>query len=160
MKAGSTPYSAKIAAEICTRIAEGESLRSVCKDSGMPHKATVCRWLALHEDFQTQYARAHDWQAELIAEEILEIADDASNDWKLIERDGEARWVLDLENIQRARLRIDTRKWMLARLAPKKYGERIRREHSSPNGAVIKFRRIEPVIVDSQPLRPRLRAAA
>ena len=50
------------------RIAEGESLRSVCKDADMPVAATVCRWLALREDFRTKYARAHDWQAEWIAE--------------------------------------------------------------------------------------------
>jgi hypothetical protein len=160
VKAGSTPYSPKIAAEICTRIAEGESLRSVCKDEHMPHKATVCRWLALHEDFRTRYALAHDWQAELLAEEILEIADDASKDWKLIERDGEVRWVLDQDNIQRARLRIDARKWMLARLAPKKYGDRIRLEHCGPNGSVVEFRQTELIIVDGRPFSPPLKAAA
>jgi hypothetical protein len=147
MRAGSTPYSPEVAAEICARISQGESLRSVCKDAHMPHKATVCRWLGANEGFRARYALAHDLQAEFIAEDIQEIADDASKDWMRIERDGEVHWVLDPENIQRARLRIDTRKWMLAKLPPKKYGDRIRKEYVSRTPA--RLRRPELVIVDT-----------
>jgi hypothetical protein len=160
MSAQSTRYSPEVAAEICARIAEGESLRAICRDAHMPHKATVCRWLASNEEFRTRYALAHDLQAELIAEDIQEIADDASKDWKRVERDGEVHWVLDPDNIQRARLRIDTRKWMLAKLAPKKYGDRIRREYSSPPHVPVEFSRPRLVIVDSYPPAQSWKAAA
>jgi hypothetical protein len=75
-------YSPEIAAEICAGIADGRSLRSVCRDAGMPDKATVCRWLAAHEEFQTQYVTARDWQQDGIAEDIMEIGDYASHDYK------------------------------------------------------------------------------
>jgi hypothetical protein len=139
-------YSPEIAAEICVRIADGRSLRSVCKDADMPDKATVCRWLALHEDFQTRYVHAHDCQLDCIADDIMEIADDSSKDYKLIERGGQTFWIVDLEVIQRARLRTDARKWMLAKMAPKKYGNRIQIEHSGPRD----FRALEVMIVDSK----------
>ena len=121
-------YSPEIVDVICSRIADGESLRSVCSAAGMPDRRTIYRWLRSHVEFVSRYSFATDARAELIAEEVLEIADDASGDYKLVERNGELVWVIDPEVIQRARLRIDTRKWMLAKLAPKKYGDRIRQE--------------------------------
>ena len=63
-------YNPEIAREICAGIADGRSLRSVCKDAGMPDKATVCRWLALHDEFQTRYACARNLQEEAIADDI------------------------------------------------------------------------------------------
>ena len=115
-----------LAATICRRIADGESLRSVCRDADMPGKATVLRWLDENEEFRDQYARAREAQADHFAEEILEIADDATNDFMDRKRkDGSLETVVDAENIQRSRLRVDARKWLMARMAPKKYGSRI-----------------------------------
>ena len=65
-------------------------------------------------------------QADHFADEIIEIADDASNDWMERERkDGSTEAVLNYEHVQRSRLRIDARKWLMARMAPKKYGDKI-----------------------------------
>jgi len=92
----------------------------------MPHKRTVKRWLAEKPSFQEQYARAKEEMAEHFAEEILEIADDGSNDW--IERELETGNVINVanhEHIARSRLRVDTRKWLMSKLLPKKYGEKL-----------------------------------
>jgi len=61
-----------------------------------------------------------------LAEEILEISDDGSNDWMERKRqDGSVETVLNSEHINRSRLRVDSRKWLLSKMAPKKYGDRI-----------------------------------
>ena len=121
-------YTPEKGEKICERIAAGESLRQICKDPEMPAERTIYLWLAdeRRKSFLQSYARAREAQMEALAEEILEIADDATNDW--IERqnaDGTTSRVIDHENIQRARLRIDTRKWMMSKLASKKYGDRL-----------------------------------
>ena len=120
-----TDYSADLANEICARIAEGESLRSICRCEGMPNIRSVMRWLGIHPEFSQQYARAREAQAESMFEEMLEIADDGSNDWmERTGKDGETGdKVVDHEHVSRSKLRVDTRKWMLARMAPKKYGD-------------------------------------
>ena len=117
-----------LADQICERLAEGESLRSICDEDGMPNKATVFRWLALHEMFRDQYARARETQADSLFDEILAIADDGRNDWMKRHGDDE-RWVENGEALRRSQLRVDARKWMAGKLRPKKYGERITQEH-------------------------------
>jgi hypothetical protein len=75
--------------------------------------------------FFAHYARARDLGADAIADEILEISDDRSNDW--MDRslpDGSVKREPDHEHINRSRLRVDTRKWLLAKMAPKRYGDR------------------------------------
>lgn len=129
-------YTPELAANICNRLADGESLRAVCAADGMPDKSTVFRWLAAREDFRDQYARAREAQADHLADEIIEISDDGTNDW--MERRSEAEkgagvqtgWVLNGEHVQRSRLRVDARKWFASKVAPKKYGDRIETEHS------------------------------
>ncbi len=117
-------YTEALAAKICQRLAEGETLRSICRDKAMPNKATVLRWLADKKkaEFRDQYAHARDMQADALFDEALEIADDASGDWT-VDKDGKK--VLDHENIQRSRLRVDTRKWAAGTMAPKKYGDKL-----------------------------------
>lgn len=122
-------YTAEIATTICLRLADGESLRSICRDDAMPGKSTVMDWLDQHEEFRTKYARAREIQADVLFEEMLEIADDGSADYKLAGRDG-ADIVIDSEAVQRSRLRVETRKWQASKLAPKKYGERLDLNHS------------------------------
>lgn len=120
-------YSEELADLICEKLTEGLSLRQICAEEGMPHAGTVCRWLAKNETFCKQYALAREAQAELYADEMVNISDDGSNDW--MERkneDGEnIGWKENGEAIRRSALRIDTRKWIAARLLPKKYGEKI-----------------------------------
>lgn len=122
-------YTPEIADLICERIADGESLRSICSDEEMPNKATVFRWLAANDAFRDQYARARESQADTLFDDILEIADDARNDW-MERRDGNRGYELNGDHIQRSRLRLEARKWMASKLAPKKYGDRILTEHS------------------------------
>src|SRR3954452_13992490 len=115
-------FSEAIAAEICERLASGESLRVICRDDTMPGQTTVFRWLSEGRDgFREQYACAREAQADRFADEIIEIADDTSGDW--IERDGVV--VVDHEHIQRSKLRVDTRKWLMARMAPRKWGDKV-----------------------------------
>jgi hypothetical protein len=116
-------YSAEIADTICNRLAGGESLRAICADAGMPNRATISRWLAHYEEFRDQYAFAREWQADCLADEILEIARDNRGDY--VEKrlpDGKVVRVVDHENIARSRLRINILKWIAARMAPRKYG--------------------------------------
>ena len=118
-------YSDKIAEAICDRLINGESLRAICADPRMPAKATVFRWLARNQEFRRSYALARECQAEDLALEILEIADDSSRDYvKKTGADGKETWVVDREHIARCRLRINTRKRILAWMAPGKYGNR------------------------------------
>jgi hypothetical protein len=117
-------YSEQMADTICERLTQGESLRTICADEGMPHAGTVCRWLAKHDTFREQYVLAREAQAELHADEMVEIADDGHNDWMEKNFGEDTRWVENGEAIRRSALRIDTRKWVASRLLPKKYGDK------------------------------------
>ena len=130
-------YTEALAAEICRRLAEGESLRSICRDEAMPDKATVLRWLAdeAKADFRDQYVLAREMQADALFDEALEIADDALGDWA-VDKDGKK--VFDHEHVQRSRLRVDTRKWAAGKLAPKRYGDKI--QHTGDGGGPIRVR--------------------
>lgn len=131
-------FTPDIAETICNRIAEGESLRSVCRDATMPSKSTVMKWLGENEEFSDQYARAREAQADHFADEIIEIADDATNDFMVRERqDGSTEEVLNTEHVQRSRLRVDARKWLAARMAPKKYGDKITQEFTGTGTPLI-----------------------
>jgi hypothetical protein len=132
-----TDFSEKIVAEICDRLCAGESLRTICRDDHMPVCSTVFVWLTKHPAFAEQYARARDVQADAIFEEILDIADNATNDWMERRGEGDAGWVANGEHIQRSRLRVDARKWMAGKLAPKKYGEKAALELSGKDGAPL-----------------------
>lgn len=116
-----TIFTQELADAICTRIAEGESVRSICKDETMPSGSTLFRWL-LDEDkkiFWEQYARARDIQAELMFEEILEIADQSDQ----VVRSGAEKKSSAFS--QNQRLKVDTRKWYLSKVLPKKFGDKL-----------------------------------
>lgn len=121
-------YTDDLAAEICERIAAGETLRQICRDDHMPDERTVRRWYI--DDvggFSPHYARARDIQLERMADEIAEIADDGSNDWMEREnKDGSSDTVLNAEHVQRSRLRIESRKWLLSKLKPERYGDSLK----------------------------------
>jgi hypothetical protein len=136
-------YTEETASAICTEIASGRSLNSICKDEGMPHMATVFRWLEVNEAFRDKYARAREAQADALFEQILDIADDGKND-TTIDDDGNIR--TDHDVIARSRLRVDARKWMAGKLRPKKYGDRL--ELAGDENYPIKIETIKRVIVD------------
>jgi hypothetical protein len=133
-------YDSAIAAEICERLMGGESLRTICKDDHMPAASTVFRWLRVEPGFSEQYAHAREVQADLLFDDVLDIADDGRNDWMMrLGDDGTAAYTVNGEHIQRSKLRVDSRKWMAGKLAPKKYGEKVSMEHTGKNGAPIEI---------------------
>lgn len=132
--AGKTTFNQKTAGAICEAVANGQTVREVCAGEGMPTERTVYRWLAENEPFCQQYARAREAQMDRMADELLEIADDSSNDYMLRKQGDDEIEVANQEHIQRSRLRVDTRKWLMSKLAPKKYGERQQVEHSGSIG--------------------------
>jgi hypothetical protein len=109
-------------------------VRAICKDEDMPASSTIFKWLSEQPAFSEQYAHARSVQMEAMAEEILEIADDGSNDTYETD-EGDERTNQDV--IQRSRLRVDTRKWLMSKLAPKKYGDKVEQFISGPGGGPI-----------------------
>jgi hypothetical protein len=99
-------YSDELANEICAWIADGKSLRAFCRQPKTPDVVNVYRWLAKNEEFRDQYARAREDQADSHADQIIEIADTE-------------------EDPNKARIRIDARKWVASKLKPKKYGDKL-----------------------------------
>lgn len=130
-------FTQETADTICTRLAEGESLRTICRDEAMPAQSTVFRWLSENTAFQEQYTRAREAQADAIADEILEISDDGSNDWMLKNSPGNTGWVENGEAIRRSQLRIDARKWLAGKMKPKKYGDKLEQTVQNPDGSAI-----------------------
>lgn len=132
-------YTQDLADRICAQLADGDSMRTVCKDDGMPCKTTVFMWLRTNEEFLNQYTRAKQESSDALTDEMLDIADDASNDW--MERrdkdDQSIGWQLNGDHVQRSRLRIETRKWLASKLKPKKYGDKIQQEISGVIGINI-----------------------
>lgn len=121
-----TVYDADTAAEICRRMANGEGVSEICRTEGMPPATTVRMWVVDdREGFAAMYARAREAQAERWSEEIVEISDDGTNDW-MTRNVGEDTVVLaDHEHIQRSKLRVDARKWLMSKMAPKRYADRV-----------------------------------
>lgn len=119
-------YTQELADRICELLSEGISLRTVCLDDDMPNKATVFRWLRTHKEFCDQYARAKEESADAMAEDILDIADDGTNDWMTrTNKNGDEYEVPNNEVLQRSRLRVDTRKWLMSKMKPKKYADKL-----------------------------------
>lgn len=123
-----TIYTQDLADEICSQLAEGISLRTICLPEEMPNKSTVFRWLRTHEEFCDQYAKAKESSADALLEDMFSIADDQD------------------EDVARSRLRVDVRKWAASKLKPKKYGDKITNEHSGPDGSAI------PVQINYKPV--------
>ena len=116
-----TDYTKDMADEICEKISGGLSLRAICAEAGMPARGTVYRWLIENADFQDQYARARDKQADYFAEEIIEIADSAE---------------AESAAVSKAKLQIDARKWAASKIAPKKYGDKQEIDVKSSDGSM------------------------
>lgn len=124
-------YTEEIGKALCDAIGTSkQGLEHVCNgNEEFPDARTVYRWLATNQEFRQHYAHAKELQAELIADEMLDIADDGSNDYMTITKGEETYNVEDREVTNRSRLRIDTRKWLLSKLLPKKYGDKLAVEH-------------------------------
>ncbi|KTD18725.1 Uncharacterised protein [Legionella lansingensis] len=116
-----TDYTPELAKEICDTIASNSAgVKRLCKENpDWPSHNTIYRWLANFPEFRDQYAQAKKCQIDLLVDEILEIADDSSNDYLVYEQGNVS---CNSEWIARSRLRIDTRKWLASKLVPKVYG--------------------------------------
>jgi hypothetical protein len=137
-------YTETIAAEICSRLAEGESLRSICSDPHMPTNSIVVLWAREESEarpaFVERYARARRLGYERLAEELIAISDDPCM------FDGKPDNVF----VQRARLMSDNRKWLLSRMLPRQFGDRVTQELVGDAGAPL-VTRIELVPVAPAP---------
>lgn len=118
-------YTAEIADAVLERMAEGKPLRHICQDNPeLPAESTIRGWAVQDIDgFAARYARAREAQMEAMAEDIIQIADDSGLDVTLDPETSQAR--VDGEAIQRAKLRVDTRKWLMSKVAPKRYGDKV-----------------------------------
>jgi len=133
-----TNYNTHIAFVICTRIAEGESLREIVKTAGMPERTVVYDWLFRHPEFANQYTRAREEQAETHADAIVDIADETPATNPVLDSDGEVIAVrMDSGYVAWQKQRIEARKWTAMKLKPKKYGDRVAVE-GVEGGAAIK----------------------
>jgi hypothetical protein len=136
------PWSQAVAVAILGRIADGESVRKICESEGMPSSRAVWDWLGDSgkmvgdELFSSAYARAKAIGLEIRADELLEIADDTAGDL-IVSEDGTTR--VDHEAINRAKLRIDTRKWLLERLASQKYSPTAIVKHTGSIGVAVEM---------------------
>ncbi len=102
-------FSQEIADKICDRLKQGISLRKICKPNDFPTKETVFKWLAENPIFQSHYACAKELFSDAEFERMQDIIEDAKTP----------------EQIAQARLKIDTMKWMLGKMRPKKYGDKL-----------------------------------
>lgn len=119
-------YSQDKADAICELLAMGYSLRTVCSEDNMPSAATVFKWMREHDEFLKQYEKAKQESTDAMAEDLLDIADDGTNDWVTkTNKDGSEYETVNAEVIARSRLRVDTRKWLMAKMKPKKYGDKL-----------------------------------
>lgn len=117
-------YTQQLADEICIEIAcSSKGIRRLCMENDhWPEPRSIYRWLKEYPEFCQQYARAKKSQIEALIDDILTIADESEGDYTM---NAEGRLVVDHEHIQRAKLRIDTRKWLASKLVPKVYGNGI-----------------------------------
>lgn len=116
-------YTPELAATICQSLVDGMSLRSVCRDEAMPSISSVMLWLTKHPEFSEQYEKATHERATGMFEDMFEIAD-------FVDKDPAA--------VSKAKLQVDVRKWALARMNPKKYGDKLTTELTGADGGPVK----------------------
>jgi hypothetical protein len=119
-------YTPEIARDICEKLSEGIPLRQICRQEGYPAWQKIYEWMQKDPELSGAIARARDMGYDWMAEECIEIADNATNDWmEEQDEDGNISWRVNGEHIQRSKLRIETRLKLLAKFNPKKYSDKI-----------------------------------
>lgn len=120
-------YSTHIANVICIRLSEGESLRQILMEEGMPAQSTVYEWLLRHPEFAEKYTRAREEQADTLADEIIQIADEQPEVVAVVDKKTGAliEHKLDGAFLQWQKNRIEARKWTAMKLKPRKYGDKL-----------------------------------
>ncbi len=153
-------YSRALAAKICGYLAQGMGLKKICtpgtsplSEDERPWYSAVSRWRFEFDEFERAIVRAAQMAADALAAEVVEIADSGSAVVPTYKRDPltglqvndangqpiiEHRLrTLDSDVIQHNKIRIEARKWYAAKLNPKRYGERLTQEHTSPPDAPV-----------------------
>jgi len=121
---------AELKVEILRQLGAGRGLFAICKDKGMPERPTVLNWLSDDEKFRKDYATAREAGLDAMAEEIIDLSDDARGD---IDEDGRPNHAA----VNRSRLQVDARKWIMSKIAPKKYGDRVGMELAGDGGGAL-----------------------
>jgi len=124
-------YSPELVEAICAGVAEGLLLPEVCKRPGMPSPATIFVWLNKFPEFLEQYATAKEIQCEILAAETKEVADTPRVGKKVKTFADGSQEVTEGDMVDRSRLMVDTRKWLLSKMFPKKYGDKVVAELSA-----------------------------
>ena len=96
--------------KVCEAIATGQSVNELSKTNNFPDHSTIYKWLAKYPDFAEKYERAREKQAEIYANQIIDIADNCRP---------------DSDSAAKAKLQVEARKWIIAKLLPKKYGDKV-----------------------------------
>ncbi len=125
MQGRPSDYTPEKAAEICAQLADGKSLRTICLAEDMPSKTSVFRWLAEHESFRDQYARARESQADALFEEVLDIANTPLLGVETVTKADGSVETREGDMLGHRRLQVDVRKWMAGKLRPKVYGDKL-----------------------------------
>jgi hypothetical protein len=99
-------------------------IQHLCKQVGIS-KRSFFEFKKKSEDYENRYARSKNIQLDNIADEIIDIADDGSNDFMTVVKGDQEYEVQNKEWVNRSRLRVDSRKWLLSKLNPKKYGDKL-----------------------------------
>lgn len=123
-------FTQELADEICERIANGETLRAICREVDKPSFFTVYKWLRAKEEFKAAFDAARDVGFDVIAQECLAIADDASEDYVM----GKKGPVFDKEHVMRAKLKVETRLKLLAKWS-QRYGDKM--ALTGPDGGYV-----------------------
>lgn len=143
-------YTKEIADEIVSRMADGQTLRQICRDEHMPPASTVRGWVVDdREGFSERYVRARNMCVESWADDLIEIGDDARNDW--MQRNGgedDQSWTVNGEHISRSKLRSDNRKWLLSKLKPERYGDKVQHTGGDGEGAIEHRHNVEFHVID------------
>lgn len=123
--AGKSAYTTVIGEKICDMIATSSNgIHAICKSEGMPSPSTVFKWLSENKDFSDMYTRAKEAQADFMADEMLKMADEyRKTEIKYQSGQGSSTTIQD--NVQRSKLQVEARKWLMAKLHPKKYGDKM-----------------------------------
>lgn len=117
-------FSTELAENICLQITQGKSLYSICRQDGMPDMSTVYDWIRKFPDFANRYSQARQDQADTLADEIMRISDELEH-------------ATDPIQVQAARVRVEARRWIAARLKPSKWGDKVTTEISGPDGSPL-----------------------
>jgi hypothetical protein len=142
-KAPNIKWTDELEDAICAAIAvTPKGLEEVCEENGFPNARSIYRHLVSSEQFSQKYARGREHQLQLLADQLVPLADkDRICQKRTIKADGSEEVVI-LDQVERTKLQIETRKWLLGKLAPKKYGDKLQQQITGEDGGPLVIKHI------------------